>query len=669
MMSRKGLASLVLVTIVTIGPILSASDPATTEKALKLVAQAVQAEIDGDLLSREKFLSEAKQTEANFAPANWLRGQVFGADGAWITVDQAIEQAKSDKLLASYEAMRAEQPPTIQGNLQAAVWCAKNKLPLQCRAHIENVLNFDADHQLARKLLGHVQVGHEWLTPDEQCRIMLRAAEHRQGFIRFEKQIKLIYKSLDSSAVKVREAATDQLDKIDDPLAIPVVESLIDNNQRTCGILIDWLGRMDCQAASLALTRICLSSDGELRSLAIAQLKKKPLHDFVPELVRALTSPVSVFTTPVFNAQGEFSGFRQVFSRETVDSVKTLVSDSQVNYVTGLIPTSPDALERQLPASPKAIDDLFRANPNSQSIHLYDPNVPMGQRNVYITKQAGAPSLQDVLGSEKQAEFDAQLAIAAMEQAMLMDMPRQLAIAKQQVAVKENELTIQKNRIISELISDITACEFVDVPGDVWKWWDRVNETSYGEAKSMRRRYENNYVSVPRYQAMPTLGLQYGYTIQKMSCFVAGTEVQTSRGLRKIETILPGDLVLSKDISTGELSFKPVIAPTTRKPAKTVILKVDDDTIHATTSHLLWVCGKGWTKAGEIKAGDLLHSAAEPAVVISSTPGAELPTHNLIVADTHTYFVGASRILSHDVLPRGAVHELIPGQFMLTNNR
>ncbi len=74
-------------------------------------------------------------------------------------------------------------------------------------------------------------------------------------------------------------------------------------------------------------------------------------------------------------------------------------------------------------------------------------------------------------------------------------------------------------------------------------------------------------------------------------------------------------------------------------------------------------------QAGEIKPGDLLHAAAEPAVVIRSTPGAELPTHNLIVADNHTYFVGSGRVLSHDVLPRGAVRELIPGQFMLTNNR
>jgi len=45
----------------------------------------------------------------------------------------------------------------------------------------------------------------------------------------------------------------------------------------------------------------------------------------------------------------------------------------------------------------------------------------------------------------------------------------------------------------------------------------------------------------------------------------------------------------------------------------------------------------------------------------------ELHIYNLIVMDTHTYFVGAGRILSHDVLPRGSVREAIPGEFALAS--
>ena len=170
----------------------------------------------------------------------------------------------------------------------------------------------------------------------------------------------------------------------------------------------------------------------------------------------------------------------------------------------------------------------------------------------------------------------------------------------------------------------------------------------------------NEYVYRPwlrERRSLPDQKITYG------SCFVAGTKINTLRGLQPIEKVKPGDLVLSRSVKTGELCFKPVVAATSRAPAKTVILEVNNEEMHATTSHLLWVCGKGWTKCGEISQGDLLHSANVPAVVMSKRSSAVLPTHNIVVADNHTYFVGDSLVLSHDVVPRGSAHELVPGQF------
>lgn len=636
MMSRKALASLVSVAIVTIGPTLSASDPVTTEKALKLVVQAVQAEIDGELLSREKFLSEAKQTEDNFAPANWLRGQVISADGSWVTVDQAIEQAKSDELLTSYEAMRAEQPPTIQGNLQAAAWCAKNKLPLQCRAHIENVLNFDADHQLARKLLGHLQVGHEWLTLEEQFRMIERAELAKLSFAKYQPTIVNLVHNINFGNKKLQQASLEELRKFDDPEAIPVLEKAIECAETEIGmILVTNLGRIEHPEAALALARVALfSKDKELKTAAIAELKSKPLHDFIPELLHSMEAPMQCLSVPLLNDNGLCLGFRQAFSKETSDEVRM------------------EFLEKKNAPIWKA----WRLS--NGNIMTFDPSLRFGQRHAEVMKTT--PGVDDirVLIDEMPVPN-----IALYENALRLASTRNITEAKMnELEVEQsNRERTRENERIGELISMVTDKKFERLPHDVWNWWDEYNQTAYQQSKSSRIRYQRSYSK----NSLPNDYVE----LNRSSCFVAGTEVQTSRGLRKIETILPGDLVLSKEISTGELSFKPVIAPTTRKPAKTVILKVDEDTIHATTSQLLWVCGKGWTKAGEIKTGDLLHAAADPAVVISSTPGAELPTHNLIVADTHTYFVGASRILSHDVLPRGAVHELIPGQFALTNNR
>lgn len=42
-------------------------------------------------------------------------------------------------------------------------------------------------------------------------------------------------------------------------------------------------------------------------------------------------------------------------------------------------------------------------------------------------------------------------------------------------------------------------------------------------------------------------------------------------------------------------------------------------------------------------------------------PAEPAPTYNLVVADFHTYFVGKSGILSHDVLPPKPTNKLVPG--------
>ncbi len=85
-----------------------------------------------------------------------------------------------------------------------------------------------------------------------------------------------------------------------------------------------------------------------------------------------------------------------------------------------------------------------------------------------------------------------------------------------------------------------------------------------------------------------------------------------------------------------------------------MVLSLDEGDLRCTTGHLLWVSGKGWTKASQIKQGDLLHTASQPALVMSVRQAADAPTFNLEVAENHSYFAGANRVLSHDVTPRGS---------------
>ncbi len=61
---------------------INASDPDTLKQATALVSQAIQSEVDGDLVSRDRLLKEACHLDSEFAPARWLQGQVKSMDGS-----------------------------------------------------------------------------------------------------------------------------------------------------------------------------------------------------------------------------------------------------------------------------------------------------------------------------------------------------------------------------------------------------------------------------------------------------------------------------------------------------------------------------------------------------------------------------------------------------------
>lgn len=616
----------------------NASDPDAVKQASALVGQAIQAEIDGDLVGRDRMLKEATQIDATFAPAHWLQGQVF-LNGKWTSIEDSVREAKSNRALAEYESMRAMQPASVQGNWQAAQWCAKNGMARQCRAHLENILMLDHDNQAARKALGHQLVGNDWLTPADQVRMMQRAEFVRLSKEKYGERIEGLVKKAVNGNTYQKEQALKDLSEVDDSLAIPSLESVAELGSPAAMLTVSLLTKLKHPESAKSLMRIAvLYPDVQVKNSAIEGLKKKQLHDFVPEMLAAMSSPIFSLTTPIFEGSGKVTGFRQFFAREGMEDYRSFDFDTRVSIQLLSLNLAPFAEVKS-------------------KVHLSnDPSKPYGQQNEWA-------ATIDLLNWSYSDEDQFQAAMLAA----ITTMAAQASIVEKQNQVeKENRQIAVINRVIADVLSELTNVEFVELPRDVWNWWDKHNETSYQQTKYHRHMYDQARYS-STYEA-PTQKVPYdtAVVVWRASCFVAGTKINTLKGLMEIEKIMPGDQVLSRDIQTGALGYKPVVCRTNRDPAKTVILKVDDDTIHATTSHLLWVCGKGWVKAGQIKVGDLLHTAAEPAVVLSTTPGAELPTHNLIVADTHNYFVGSSRVLSHDVLPRASVYEKVPGQSLFT---
>ena len=209
----------------------------------------------------------------------------------------------------------------------------------------------------------------------------------------------------------------------------------------------------------------------------------------------------------------------------------------------------------------------------------------------------------------------------------------------------------QLNERIFKGLETVTGEEPQNTTKDWWDWWQEQNglpTISTGAKPVVVVVKEDTQVNVPP-PPRPT------------SCLVAGTPIWTERGLVPVERIQTGDRVLSKNIETGELGYKIVLHTTVREPSPVTKFVVGEETIQATEAHHFWVSGRGWTKTRELAAEQPLHTPIGVTRVASTESAEPAPTYNLVVADFHTYFVGKSAILSHDVLPPKPTNKRVPG--------
>lgn len=244
------------------------------------------------------------------------------------------------------------------------------------------------------------------------------------------------------------------------------------------------------------------------------------------------------------------------------------------------------------------------------------------------------------------------------ERELLLNRERELDLfqdraAQAKVAVDMENATIERrNKRVGDVLAAATGEDLPPKADAWWKWWSEENDT-YTPEKYVVSSYTSTFEPPPPTPFPPPLS--------SCECLVAGTPVWTDQGKVAIEKLKVGDLVLARDISTGELAYKPVLMTTIRPKKPLKLLTVVDEVLETTPGHLFWVSGEGWVRARDLEAGKVLHTATGPVAVTNVDDGRAAETYNLVVADFQTYFVGEHKLLSHDVTMRQPTRFVVPG--------
>jgi hypothetical protein len=581
----------------------------------RAVEEALRHEIRGGA-DRDELLQRAIEESPGHPAARWHSGFVK-VYKRWVHVDDIPEETGQHKFRAAYYELRDNCPATGEGQRKLAAWCGRHGLKDQERAHLTKLLDLDPDDAEARRKLGYVNRGGVWISEEEAGQDAQQENRQAKSLAQWRPKLESIRRRLDAPsqgrrAEFQRREAEREWERIDDPAAIPAIEAVFDTQSNQAGALrvVNKLSSMRSHEASAGLARYAvLSRWPQARQRAVDLLKNRPLHEYVPLLLASMYTPAQARAELYRAANGRLA-YREVLSREGQEYREEVVLTS-----------------RGQASPPLQVDDRR------------GPRDPIAMQNAPAT----APG----------------------------------------TAMLNAEVQVANTRICS-VLAEATGQSLGSSPEAWWEWWNEVNEVFLQGEKPLRQTTLVGLPAptVPRLAPPPSGMANITPSLQDITlraasslpsnpynvpppsryeCLVAGTPVWTDRGATAVEKVQVGDLVLSQDPQSGELTYKPVLRTTVRPPAPLVKIDLEDETITASGGHLFWIAGQGWVRARELQPGARLHGATGPQAVCAVSEAQERTTYNLIVADFHTYFAGRGRVLSHDNTVARPTDAIVPG--------
>jgi hypothetical protein len=588
-------------------------DSTTVKRRLQ---ESAEARADANLGLAYELLHDAIRIDPENQQARWQLGQVKVRD-AWLSVEESQRRAASNLQQAKYEKQK-EAVTSPADSAELARWCRKNDLDDEARVHWANVLNADPNN---REALRGVQM--RWRDGQLQSSDVVRQtrsenAATKQSLRHWTPEVAAWLRDLAGKDEHAIAEVTDRIASISDIGAIPAFEKATLTEQaadksknpafkRMSLAFIAALRDMPESPATDSLVRYGLFSQiTEARSAAINELQYRPVTDFVPDMLDQLATPIQ--------------------SRYSVDRDP----DGSVHYSRELYREGAFS-----DWSYQSVRSIFQ--PFSQSAVL--ANLGSVASNTMVSTRIANSSSRGL------SPMRARQAARGYEQEIIN--------GENQVALLNAQSAASNSRILT-VLEGATGQSLGSEPRAWWDWYQDYTDYYRGGERPVEvtREASNDYI-LPPMSSGPGPGA--------VECFVRGTPVWTKTGLKPIETLTPGDLVLSQNVNSGEIAYKPVLQRTLRPAGPTVLLSISKEQLRVTRGHPFWVDGVGWQMTKELEDGAFLHAISGTATVESISPSNEEETFNLVVSDFNTYFVGESGILVHDNAPRRPTRSVVPG--------
>ncbi len=604
---------------------------ANVKLALWCEARGLQAE-------RLKHLARAVLTDPTNTAARGLLGLVEYR-GQWKRPEAVADKVKSDEALtaslAEYNARRAKAPEKAEAQYALALWCARNGLEAEARAHFTAVTRLDPTRDLAWKHLGYKKVNGRWTT-DAILATEKAEAEDRKSARAHWKPLLTTWRGwLDDKNQK--DAAEDALAGVTDPRAVASVCEVFGKGEATDQIKgVEILGQIDSpeSTSALALLATTKGRSGEVRRAAILTLRRRDPREYVGLLLAMVRDPFRIESGVVVGDDGFYHRAIRVESKKDVKEVTFTTPIGRPGAPLGYPFFPADLLNNAPPAALPIFNPGAYAVPGFTGlpVNAMHPAHGQNQGQPVAMPAAQVQAMQQMVMNQAYSMTLALERFRAMRIEEELSKPAMDSPAYQKIVpglMRDSELIPVTNSLIFAALNQSTEQNLPEDPEPWKKWWYDVQGYSYTPPKS-------------------TQGPKPTYTLSFPSCFAAGTPVKTIDGLRPIESLHVGDKVLAQNTRTGALSFRAVTAVHHNPPGKTLRLRIGAEEIKPSVFHRFWKAGRGWVMARDLKPGDVIRALGGRADLVAVESEGEEPVFNLDVSEDHSFFVGSGAVLVHD---------------------